>query len=93
MGDVIMYDGSGTTYACDYIQGEALKLKRPYVAPVVEVLEARVESGFAGSFNRTLYLGSNEDVSSNGGIHFGNGAPSDNGSNVEGIGDGGFLYF
>ena len=93
MEDVIVHNCDNASYACNYRQGEALKLKRPYVAPVVEVLEARVEGGFAGSGNRTLYLGSSEEVTSNGGIHSGNGAPSDNGSNMEGLGDGGHLYF
>ena len=51
-----------------------------------------MEGGFAGSGNRTLYLGSSEEVTSNGGIHSGNGAPPDNGSNLEGIGDGGHIF-
>ena len=68
-------------------------MKKNYITPSIEIVCARVEKGFAGSGMRTLGLGSNEEVSSNGGIHFGNGAPAPNGSNVEGIGDGGTLYF
>lgn len=67
-------------------------MKKSYITPRIDIVCARVEKGFAGSGMRTLYLGSDVEVSSNGGIHFGNGAASDNGSNVEGIGNGGIIY-
>lgn len=66
-------------------------MKKSYITPRIDVINVRVERGFAGSLS-TMYLGSNEEVSSNGGIHFGNGAASDNGSNMEGIGNGGIIY-
>lgn len=74
--------------------------KRNYIKPRVKAVDFIVENGFVGSNSltpiedqHTIFLGSNEEVGFNGGIHFGNGAASDNGSNVEGIGDGGHVYF
>lgn len=93
MDDLIVHKGKTGQYVCDYHQGEATKVKKPYMPPLVEVVTCRVERGFAASGFSTLYLGFNKGVSSNGGVSFSNGAPPDNGSNLEGLGDGGSLYF
>lgn len=69
-----------------------MKARKKYEAPAVEVLAARVEKGFAGSGNRELYLGSEEDVGYNGGISFG-GGPGGSSGNLESVGDGGAIYF
>ena len=58
----------------------------------MEVLAARVEKGFAGSGNREMFLGSEEGVGNNGGITFG-GGPGGSSGNMEGVGDGGEIFF
>lgn len=81
------------TFACDYAQGEATKVKRAYLAPMVEVLPVRVERGFAGSDMRTVYLSSNDDISSSGGIYFDNGTLPDDDGMLEGVGSSGTIFF
>lgn len=79
------------TYACDYVQGEAVKVKRAYVPPVVEVLPACVERGFQMSSYSTFIVGS-EGMSDGSYINFGSHAPADGGM-MEGIGDNGAIFF
>lgn len=45
---------------------------KEYLAPMVEVLYARVERGFQASGEEMSLAGSNESLSSNGGVHGGN---------------------
>lgn len=35
------------TFACDYTQGEATKVKRAYLPPIVEVVPVRIEKGYS----------------------------------------------
>ncbi len=79
------------TYACDYAQGEAVKVKRSYVPPVVDVLPVRVERGFQMSGCSTLFMGS-EQMSDNGHCYFGSYDGVDEG-NMEGIGSSGTIFF
>lgn len=44
---VIIHRAPTGTYALQYRQGEATRVRKPYIAPVVEQLTARVERGFA----------------------------------------------
>lgn len=66
--------------------------KKVYMTPTLEVMNARVEKGFAGSGNYTMYLGSNEAVEYNGEITYGGGAGGSDG-NMEGVGYGGTIFF
>lgn len=79
------------TYACDYAQGEAVRIRRPYVAPRVDVLPVRVERGYSAS-SRTLMVGSTEGMNDNSHIDFGTTRGTDDGM-VEGLGYGGTFFF
>ena len=44
---VIIHRAPTGTYALQYRQGEATRVRQPYVAPEVDILAVRVERGFA----------------------------------------------
>lgn len=78
------------TYACDYVQGEAVKVKRAYVPPVVEVLPARIEKGYSLSGGP----GMTEAIGDYGYHEIGNPEPMNNGDHMlEGIVNGGTYFF
>lgn len=79
------------TYACDYVQGEAVKVKRAYEPPVVEVLPACVERGFQMSCCSTIVVGA-EGTTDGGYLNFGSHDPADGGM-LEGLGENGYLLF
>jgi len=47
MENTIIHRTPQGTYALDYRQGEAVRLRLPYTAPRVDTFAARVESGYA----------------------------------------------
>ena len=68
-------------------------MKKSYITPRVEVLTAKVERGYQCSGGYTTLTCGSEGMSNNGRIGFGSGEPWDNGSNVEGLGDAGTIFF
>lgn len=69
-------------------------MAKQYVTPTVEPLVVRIEQGYSLSGDDDVTIsGGCEGIRDNARIAFGSGEPYDNGSNMEGIGDNGALFF
>lgn len=68
-------------------------MAKQYVTPTVEPLVVRIEQGYSLSVGEVTVTGGCEGLRDNARIAFGSSEPYDNGSNMEGIGDNGALFF
>ena len=80
------------TYACDYHEGEAVKTRRDYDPPRVEVLLVRIEKGYRSS---GVCQGMTEGLADGGCIDFGSPDPyyPDGSPMTEGIRQGRTIFF